>query len=75
LDNIQKQELIKNFDDKFRQVNTVLKSGYDNLKVSENLTSIEKEFRPKIDAVLIVEQRLDLKKLNSSILIWSKSFY
>lgn len=67
LDNIQKQQLIKIFDDKFRQVNAVLNSGNDKLKMSENLTSIEKEFRPKIDAVLTLEQRLALKKLNSSI--------
>lgn len=62
LDNIQKQQMIKIFDDKFRQVDVLLNSGKDKLSISQGLDSIEKEFRPKVEALLTLEQRISLKK-------------
>ena len=69
LDNIQKSKLIQIFDEKYTRASVILNSKMEKLEVSNNLTKIDNEFRPKVSAVLTVEQRVALNKQETIYMI------
>ncbi|MBK9254358.1 MAG: hypothetical protein IPM42_02595 [Saprospiraceae bacterium] len=62
LNNIQKEQMMKIFQEKFRQVEAVWNSGLDKRAVSEKISKIEEEFKPKVESLLTTDQRLALIK-------------
>jgi hypothetical protein len=69
LDNIQKTKLIQIFEEKYQKVNVVLSSKMEKLEVSDKLTRIDQEYKPKVLATLSVEQRMALNKQESKIVL------
>jgi len=67
LNNIQKEQMMKVFQEKFRQVEAVWNSNSDKLTVSEKISKIETEFKPKVEALLNTEQRLALNKPSQAV--------
>ena len=66
LDNIQKQQLIKIFQDKFKAIEPVLKGNFEKSIISDSMNKIDREFRPKVESVMSFEQRLAISKSSAT---------
>lgn len=62
LSNSQKDKLYAIFDEKYKRVDLFLSKDLEKLEVSQGISKIEEEFRPRIESVLNLEQRLALQK-------------
>ncbi len=62
LTNIQKDKLYILFEDKFKRVDLLLSKELEKAEVSKEMTKIEDEFKPKIESVLNLEQRIAMQK-------------
>lgn len=62
LSNSQKDKLYAIFDEKYKRVDLLLAKDLEKIDVSKGMTKIEEEFRPKIESVLNLDQRLAIQK-------------
>jgi len=62
LSNTQKDKLYTLFEDKYKRVDLFLLKDLSKSEISKGMTKIEEEFRPKIESILNLEQRLAFQK-------------
>ena len=62
LSNVQKDKLYSIFAEKYKRVELFLSKDLEKKEVSNGMTKIEDEFRPRIESVLNLDQRLAVQK-------------
>jgi len=62
LNNIQKESLSKIYEDQYQRVENVISKLSQKEEVSKEILKINEEFKPKVESILSVEQRLAILK-------------